>query len=113
VHWNIVKAARKGLVSIMRKAKNNKGLLDKKRFEGLQRDKVRWLRNLSWKKAIQLTEKMMSSPLVSEWKDNFPEDHPIYFKKSLERMHRNAMRRQRYRLKIGTIANEAAKTWDN
>jgi len=92
----------------MKRLKGNKALLDKRRFEGLQQDKVRWLRNLSWKKAIRLTEEMMPSPLVGEWKDNLPEDHPICLKKSLERMRRNAMRRQRYRLKIGPIANEAS-----
>jgi hypothetical protein len=97
----------------MKRFKNNKGLLDQKRFEGLRREKEHWLRTLSWKKALRLTEEMMSSPLVGEWKDNFPEDHPICLKKSLERMRRNAMRRQRYRLKIGPIANEATQGRNN
>jgi hypothetical protein len=78
----------------MRKTKGNKGLLDKRRFEGLEREKERWLRNLSWKKAIRLEEKMLSSELIWEWRKNFPEDHPICLKKSLELM-RNAARKKR------------------
>jgi len=97
----------------MKKAKGNKGLLDKRRFQRLEREKERWLQGLSWKKAIRLTEEMMSRQLVGEWKDNFPEDHPICLKKSLERMRRNAMRRRRYRLKRGLITNEAAQGRDN
>jgi len=68
----------------MKKAKGNKGLLDQKRFEFLEREKRRWLRNLSWKKAIRLEEKMLSSRLILEWLDNFPEDKPVCLKKSLQ-----------------------------
>jgi len=69
----------------MKKAKGNQGLLDKKRFEGLEREKRRWLRTLSWKKAIRLEEKMLSSKLVLEWRDNFPEDKPVCLKIALKR----------------------------
>ena len=68
----------------MKKAKGNKGLLDKKRFEGLEREKRRWLRTLSWKKAIRLEEKMLSSKLVLEWRDNFTQDSPVCLKQSLQ-----------------------------
>jgi len=68
----------------MKKAKGNKGLLDKRRFERLEREKERWLRGLSWKKAIRLEEKMISSKLILEWRDNFPKDNPICLKKSLQ-----------------------------
>jgi len=68
----------------MKKAKGNKGLLDQKRFESLEREKRRWLRNLSWKEAIRLEEKMLSSRLILEWFDNFTEDKPICLKKSLQ-----------------------------
>lgn len=61
----------------MKEVKGNKSLLDKKRFEGLEREKKRWLRTLSWKKAIRLEEKMLSSELVLEWRDRFPEDKPV------------------------------------
>lgn len=67
----------------MKKAKGNKGLLDQKRFESLEQEKRRWLQTLSLKKAIQLEEKMLSSRLILEWLDNFPEDKPICLKKSL------------------------------
>jgi hypothetical protein len=69
----------------MEKAKGNKGLLDRKRFECLEREKRRWLRNLSWKKAIRLAEDMLSCPLVDEWLDNFPEDKPICLKMALKK----------------------------
>jgi len=68
----------------MKKAKGNKGLLDKKRFEGLEQEKRRWLRTLSWKKAIRLEEKMLSSKLVLEWRDNFTQDSPVCLKQSLQ-----------------------------
>jgi hypothetical protein len=68
----------------MKRFKNNKGLLDKRRFEGLEQEKKRWLRTLSWKKAIQLEEKMLSSKLILEWRDNFSQDNPICLKKSLQ-----------------------------
>jgi hypothetical protein len=80
----------------MRKTKGNMGLLDKSRFAGLERERIRRLRSLSWKKAIRLEEKMLSSELIWEWRKNFPENHPICLKKSLERMRRNAMRRRCY-----------------
>ena len=69
----------------MKKAKGNKGLLDKKRFEGLEREKRRWLRTLSWKKAIRLEEAMLSCPLADQWRDNFPEDKPVCLKIALKR----------------------------
>jgi len=68
----------------MKKAKGNKGLLDKKRFEELEREKKRWLRTLSWKKAIRLEEKMLSSELILEWRDNFSPDSPVCLKMSLQ-----------------------------
>ena len=69
----------------MKKAKGNKGLLDQKRFESLEREKRRWLRNLSWKKAIRLEEKMLSSRLILELLDNFTEDKPVCLKIALMR----------------------------
>jgi len=69
----------------MKKAKGNKGLLDQKRFESLEREKRRWLQTLSWKKAIRIEEDMLSCSLVDEWRDNFPEDKPVCLKISLKR----------------------------
>lgn len=69
----------------MKKAKGNQGLLDKKRFEELEREKKRWLRTLSWKKAIRLAEDMLSCPLVDEWLDNFPEDKPVCLRMALKK----------------------------
>ena len=69
----------------MKKSKGNKGLLDKKRFEGLELEKKRWLRTLSWKKAIRLEEKMLSSKLVLEWRDNFAQDSPVCLKQFLQK----------------------------
>ena len=69
----------------MKKVKGNKGLLDQKKFESLEREKKRWLQNLSWKEAIRLMEDMLSCPLVEEWRDNFPEDKPIRLKMALKK----------------------------
>jgi hypothetical protein len=69
----------------MRKAKGNKCLLDGKRFEALEREKRRWLRTLSWKEALKLEEKMLSSKLILEWRDNSPEDNPVCLAKALKR----------------------------
>lgn len=68
----------------MKRAKGNKGLLDKTRFESLEREKERWLRTLTWKKAIRLEEKMLSSKFVLEWRDNFSQDNPVCLRKSLQ-----------------------------
>lgn len=69
----------------MKKAKGNKGLLDQKRFESLEREKKRWLQTLSWKKAIRIEEDMLSCSLVDEWRDNLPEDKPVCLKIALMR----------------------------
>ncbi|MBN2020427.1 MAG: hypothetical protein JW749_09400 [Sedimentisphaerales bacterium] len=67
----------------MKKIKGNKGLLEKSRFAEMEREKERWLRGLSWKKALRLEEKMLSSKLIIEWRDNFSQDKPVCLKKSL------------------------------
>ena len=69
----------------MKKAKGNQGLLDQRRFVSLEREKRRWLRNLSWKKAIRIEEDMLSCSLVDEWLNNFPEDKPVCLKIALMR----------------------------
>jgi len=69
----------------MKRFKDSKALLDKRRFEGLQRQKEHWLRTLSWKKAIRLAEDMLACPLVDEWRDNFPEDKPVCLKMALKK----------------------------
>jgi hypothetical protein len=63
--------------------RNNKGLLDKRRFEKSEQEKKQLLRNLSSKKALQLEEGLISSALIWEWRRNFFEDNPICLKKSL------------------------------
>lgn len=69
----------------MKAIKGNKYLLDKKRFEGLEREKEHWLRTLSRKKAIRLAEDMLSCTLVDEWRDNFSEDYPVCLKMALQK----------------------------
>ena len=69
----------------MKRFKNNKGLLDQRRFKGLEQEKKRWLRTLSWKKALRLEEKMLSSKLILEWRDNFSQDNPICLKMSINK----------------------------
>ncbi len=69
----------------MKKAKGNKGLLNKKRFEQWEQERRQRLRKLSWRKAIRLAEDMLATPLVDEWRDNSPEDHPVCLKMLLKR----------------------------
>ena len=69
----------------MKKAKGNKGLLDKKRFEKLEQERRQRLRKLSWKKAIRLAEDMLATPLVDEWRNNSPQDHPVCLKMLLKK----------------------------
>ena len=67
----------------MKRLKGNKGLLDKRRFEKSEEEKRQWLKNLSFKKALQLEESLISSVLIWEWRNNFPKDNPICLKLSL------------------------------
>ncbi len=69
----------------MGKTKGNKGLLDKSRFEAQDRQKERWLRGLSSKDALHLEEKMLSSRLIWEWRNNFSKDTPVCLKKFLKK----------------------------
>ncbi len=79
----------------MSQMKGNNSLLDKKRFEPMERERERRLRNMTIKEAIRLKEAMLSSRFVIEWRDNFPEDHPICLKLSLKRMRRASQQRHR------------------
>jgi len=72
----------------MKRLKGNKGLLDGKRFEAMERERQRRLRNLSWKKAIRLAEDMLSCPLTDEWRDNFPQSRPVCLKMTLKKRRR-------------------------
>jgi len=72
-------------IKLMEKPKGNKGLLDQKRFEQWNKQRKQRLRKLSRKKAIHLAEEMLATPLIDEWRDNFPEDHPICLRMSLKR----------------------------
>ncbi len=69
----------------MRKAKGNKGLLDKSRFENLEHERIRRLRSISVKKGIRLAEEMLSSRMVDEWRNNFSKDSPVCLKLALKR----------------------------
>jgi len=68
----------------MKKAKGNKGLLDKKRFEKWEKERKRWLRGLTMNEAVRLEEKLLRSALIREWRDNFPEDKPVCLKMGLK-----------------------------
>jgi hypothetical protein len=69
----------------MKKIKGNKGLLDQSRFVGMERERIRRLRNLSWKKRIKLAEDMLVCPLIDEWRNNSPQDHPVCLKMLLKK----------------------------
>jgi hypothetical protein len=67
----------------MRKLKGS--LLDRKRFEVWEREKRRWLRNLSGRKALRLEESLLSSELIWQWRKNFSKDNPVCLKESLKK----------------------------
>jgi len=69
----------------MNNSKGNKGLLNQKRFEQWARQRKQRLRKLSPKKAIRLAEEMLATSLLDEWRDNFPQDHPICLAMSLKK----------------------------
>lgn len=63
----------------------NKSLLNKRNFSWLEREKTKWLHNLSLKKAIRLQESLLSSKLIWEWRKNFSKDNPLSLKESLRK----------------------------
>ena len=52
----------------MRKNKNNKSLLDKKRFEKFQQEEELFLRKMSIEKGISIMEGLLDSGIVDELK---------------------------------------------
>lgn len=64
----------------MKRFRGNKELLDKEKFIWLEREKRRWLKNLSTEKVLRLEESLLSSSLVWEWRKNFAKDNPICLK---------------------------------
>ena len=52
----------------MRKIKNNKSLLDKKRFEKFQQEEELFLRKMSIEKGISIMEGLLDSGIVDELK---------------------------------------------
>jgi len=75
----------------MKRLKDNKYLLDKRRFESSEQQKEQWLQNLSRKKALELEERMISSELIWEWRKNFVEDNPVCLKLSLKKKKHNSV----------------------
>jgi len=72
----------------MKKTKSNLGnwgLLNQKRFEKLEKERIRRLRKLTWKKAIRLEEQMLSSKFIWEWRKNFSKEKPVSLKISLHK----------------------------
>ena len=67
----------------MEKFKGNKGLLDKKRFEWLEKQREQRLRKLTPKKAIQLAEEMLATPPFG--KPQHSQDHPVCLKIALHK----------------------------
>jgi hypothetical protein len=70
--------------------KDNKGLLNKRRFEKSEQEEKQLLMHLSSKKALKLQESLISSELVWEWRRNFPKDNPVCLKIGLCKKHNSA-----------------------
>jgi len=73
------------MTELRARQKNNKGLLDKENFKQQEKEKGRWLRNLSMKKAIHIEESLLSSSFIWEWRKNFVLDAPICLKDILNK----------------------------
>ncbi|MEW6608451.1 MAG: hypothetical protein AB1414_13570 [bacterium] len=68
----------------MKKGKN-KGLLDKKRFEWIEEERKKELRNLTMDMAVKQVERFLSSRFVLELKGSFRNDTPCSLKIGLKR----------------------------
>jgi hypothetical protein len=65
--------------------KGNKGLLDKKRFEKIEKEKELFLKNLALKRGIRIFESLTSAETLNEFKGNFSPDNPVCLKITLMR----------------------------
>jgi len=65
----------------------NKGLFDKKRFEWLEQDRVKHLKNLTIEESVRMMEDLVN--FANELRDNFFPDNPVSLKISLKRNNRN------------------------
>lgn len=63
----------------------NKGLLNKKRFEWVEEEKVEYLKNLSLKESVRILESLTSPGILAEFVDRFLQDHPMCLKKTLKK----------------------------
>ncbi len=69
----------------MKQPKNNKGLLDKRRFAWLEKEKREFLRNLTIKKSAEILESLTSKKTLEEFKTNFDLDHPLSLRLGLKK----------------------------
>lgn len=67
------------------KPKRKKGLFDKKKFEWMEKEKKKWLQNLSLEESIRLTENLLSSNMFEQFRDNFIYNKPVCFKIGLKK----------------------------
>ena len=65
--------------------KTNKGLLDKKRFEWMEKSKIEFLRNLTIRESVRILEELTSPEILNEFIDNFSSDTPLCLLLSLKR----------------------------
>lgn len=63
----------------------NKGLLNKKRFEWMEKEKVKYLRNLSLKESVRIFESLTSPGILAEFVDTFLQDNPTCLKITLKK----------------------------
>jgi hypothetical protein len=63
--------------------KSNKALFDKKRFEWLEQERVKYLQSLTLEKSVKMMENLIS--FANELRDNFSPDNPVSLKISLKR----------------------------
>ena len=81
-------------VKLIDMKKSNKGLFDKKRFEWIEQEKIKYLKNLSIEKGVAILESLTSPSVLNEFIHNFSLDNPLCLKISLKR--RKWRRYQKY-----------------
>lgn len=67
------------------KPKLKNTLFDKKRFEWMEKEKTRWLQNLTLKESIKITEEFLSSNMFKQFRDSFIYNEPLCFKLGLKK----------------------------
>lgn len=88
IHKDIVKEALERSI-IMKKRYLWGGILNKKRFENLEKEKLQYLQNLTLNESAKEMEYLLSSNLFADFKDRFIHNEPLCFNLTLKMRKKN------------------------